>query len=339
MKDIPMPEGDRIQKVLAQSGLASRREVERMITEGRIQVNGKPATLGDRISDRDAVLLDGKRVSLKAENEQDYRVIVFNKPEGVVCSHSDPEGRPTVFDRLPKLNGQRWISVGRLDINTTGLLILTTDGELANRLMHPSYEIDREYAVRVLGEVDEDMMDRLKDGVLLEDGMAKFTDIKLAPKSEGANKWFHVVVMEGRNREVRRLWESQGVQVSRLKRVRYGCIFLPSKIKVGVWAELTQKEVNDLRALVSLEPIRIAKRTIAELELETRMQRKAWDPERKPEKSGRRDKQPGQEKPERQEKQKAPARSSQRKTGGRTSAPSSDARKSSRSGRAPRRSS
>lgn len=331
MKDTPMPDGDRIQKVLAQSGLASRREVERMIAEGRIQVNGQPASLGDRISDGDVVLVDGKRVSLKAEKEQDYRVIVFNKPEGVVCSHSDPEGRPTVFDRLPKLNGQRWISVGRLDINTTGLLILTTDGELANRLMHPSYEIDREYAVRVLGEVDEDMMDRLKEGVLLEDGIAKFTDIKLAPKSEGANKWFHVVVMEGRNREVRRLWESQGVQVSRLKRVRYGCIFLPSKIKVGVWAELTQKEVNDLRALVSLQPIRIAKRTIAELESEARLQRKAWDPERQPEKPGRREKQP------RQEKKEKPARSTQRKPQGQRAAPSSDPRKNSRSGRSPRR--
>src|SRR3990167_4353055 len=246
MKDIPMPEGDRIQKVLAQSGLASRREVERMITEGRIQVNGKPATLGDRISDRDAVLLDGKRVSLKAEKEQDYRVIVFNKPEGVVCSHSDPEGRPTVFDRLPKLTGQRWISVGRLDINTTGLLILTTDGELANRLMHPSYEIDREYAVRVLGEVDEDMMDRLKEGVLLDDGMAKFTDIKLAPKSEGANKWFHVVVMEGRNREVRRLWESQGVTVSRLIRIRFGTYQLPRNKRTGQHWELTKQEIHDL---------------------------------------------------------------------------------------------
>ncbi len=247
--------GERIQKLLAQMGIASRREAEKMITEGRVKINDAPAMLGDRALYKDKVTVDGKLIKIEPRSYDDYRVIVYSKPEGVICSQSDPEGRPTVFDHLPKLKNQRWISVGRLDINTSGLLILTTDGELANRLMHPSYEIDREYAVRVHGDVDEAMLNRLKEGVLLEDGMAKFTDVQEFG-GEGKNKWFHAVVMEGRNREVRRLWESQDVQVSRLKRVRYGCIFLPSRLKVGAWEELTTKDINELRSLVNLPPIR-----------------------------------------------------------------------------------
>jgi 23S rRNA pseudouridine2605 synthase len=254
-QNTPTLKGERIQKLLAQAGVASRREAEKMISEGRIKINDKIATLGDRALHKDKLYLDGVLLSIEKPSYDDYRVIVYSKPEGVICSNSDPEGRPTVFDHLPKLKNQRWISVGRLDINTSGLLILTTDGELANRLMHPSYQIDREYAVRIHGEVDDAMLKRLTEGVLLEDGMAKFTDVREFG-GEGRNKWFHAVVMEGRNREVRRLWESQEVQVSRLKRVRYGCIFLPSRLKVGAWEELTTKDINELRSLVQLPAIR-----------------------------------------------------------------------------------
>lgn len=256
---VPALKGERIQKLLAQSGVASRREAEKMISEGRIKINEAKATLGDRASHSDKLYLDGNLLKIDKPSFDDYQVIVYSKPEGVICSNSDPEGRPTIFDHLPKLTNQRWISVGRLDINTSGLLILTTDGELANRLMHPSYQIDREYAVRIHGDVDEAMLKRLTDGVLLDDGVAKFTDVREFG-GEGRNKWFHAVVMEGRNREVRRLWESQDVQVSRLKRVRYGCIFLPSRLKVGAWEELNMKDINDLRGLVQLPPIRAKKK-------------------------------------------------------------------------------
>ena len=174
----PSNKGERLQKVLAQAGLGSRREIERWISVGRVSVNGEKASLGDRVVPSDRVSVDGKRVNLQSTPDQEYRVIVYSKPEGVICSRSDPEGRPTVFENLPKLKNQRWISVGRLDINTSGLLILTTDGELANRLMHPSYEVDREYAVRVRGDVDDKVVQALKEGVLLDDGMAKFTDIQ-----------------------------------------------------------------------------------------------------------------------------------------------------------------
>lgn len=265
--------GERIQKVLARAGLASRREIERWITQGRVQVNGQNAELGTKVVMEDKVSVDGKVVRLDDSSAQDYRVIAYNKPEGVICSHSDPEGRPTVFGNLPQLKNQRWISVGRLDINTSGLLILTTDGELANRLMHPSYQVDREYAVRIHGDVDEAMLSRLKEGVLLEDGIARFSDIHDSG-GEGRNRWFHVVVMEGKNREVRRLWESQDVQVSRLKRVRYGCIFTPSRLKAGAWEELDVKAINELRALVALPPIRLKQKTIQALKDEKRMRNK-----------------------------------------------------------------
>jgi 23S rRNA pseudouridine2605 synthase len=268
------PVGERLQKVLARAGVASRRELERWISQGRVKINGEVASLGDRVIFSDKIHVDDRYVKMPGRSEQDYKVIVYSKPEGVVCTHSDPEGRPTVFDHLPKLEGQRWISVGRLDINTSGLLILTTDGELANRLMHPSYGVDREYAVRIHGEVDEPMIQRLKEGVLLDDGLAKFTDVQ-EYGGEGRNKWFHVVVMEGRNREVRRLWESQDVQVSRLKRVRYGCIFMPSRLKVGAWEELRVKDINDLRALVDLPPIKHKQKTTQELVKEKRAHSKS----------------------------------------------------------------
>ncbi len=241
---------ERVQKLLAVAGVASRREVERWISEGRVSVNGETCKLGDRASRFDDVRVDGRRINLE-EAGRTCRVIAYNKPVGEVCTRNDPEGRPTVFDHLPKTRNERWVNVGRLDINTSGLLLFTTDGELANKLMHPSSNVDREYAVRVRGDVDEEMIARLKEGVLLEDGLARFTDVRYFD-GEGQNKWYHVVVMEGRNREVRRLWESQGVAVSRLKRVRYGCIFMPANVPVGTWVEMGQKEINDLCDMVEL---------------------------------------------------------------------------------------
>ena len=242
---------ERLQKLLAQAGIGSRREIERWISEGRISVNGEKATLGDRASRHDDVRVDGRKLDL-SDAGRAMRAIAYNKPIGEVCTRNDPEGRPTVFQHLPKTKNERWINVGRLDINTSGLLLFTTSGDLANKLMHPSSGIDREYAVRVRGEIDDAMIQRMKEGVLLEDGMARFTDVRFFD-GEGQNKWYHVVVMEGRNREVRRLWESQGVEVSRLKRVRYGCIFMPSNIPVGTWVELSQKEVNDLTDLTGMD--------------------------------------------------------------------------------------
>jgi len=251
---------ERIQKVLSQIGVGSRREVERWITEGRIRVGDDVAQLGDRIDSRDQVFVDGKLIDLKPLDEGQCKVLIYNKPEGEVCTRNDPEGRPTVFDRLPKIKGQRWISVGRLDVNTTGLLLFTTDGELANKLMHPSTGIDREYLCRIHGEVDESMVKRLHEGVLLEDGMAQFTDI-VHGGGEGRNQWFYVCLMEGRNREVRRLWESQGVEVNRLKRVRYGSVFMPSECKVGTWVEMPNKEVNELRSRLGMSKIAFSRRT------------------------------------------------------------------------------
>ena len=242
---------EKLQKVLARAGQGSRREMETRIREGRVLVNGEVATLGDRVSLTDTVSIDGYVIEA-TEAGENRRIIIYNKPEGEVCTRKDPEGRPTVFDKLPKLRGERWIAVGRLDINTSGLLLFTTDGELANRLMHPSTEIDREYLVRVMGEVTEENIAALKNGVIMDDGVAKFTDI-VDGGGEGINRWFYVCLMEGRNREVRRLWESQGVKVNRLKRVRFGPIFLPSKAKVGRWVEMEDAEVNSLCAMVDLK--------------------------------------------------------------------------------------
>ncbi|MFV9684689.1 23S rRNA pseudouridine(2605) synthase RluB [Pseudomonas sp. NY15367] len=250
----PRPAGEKLQKVLARLGLASRREIETWISEGRVKVNGAAATLGQRVDANDAIALDGRLLKREEITGSVRRVLIYNKPDGEICTRDDPEGRPTVFDRLPRPKEGRWINIGRLDINTTGLLLFTTDGELANRLMHPSYQMDREYAVRVRGEVTEEMLENLKTGVMLEDGPAKFTDIKEAPGGEGFNHWYHCVVMEGRNREVRRLWESQGLVVSRLKRVRFGPVFLTSELTMGRWREMDQREVDILSAEVGLAP-------------------------------------------------------------------------------------
>ncbi|RVT49217.1 23S rRNA pseudouridine(2605) synthase RluB [Rheinheimera sediminis] len=242
---------EKLQKVLARSGVGSRREMEEYISAGRVTVDGKVATLGDRINANQQVRVDGHPVKIAAEAEQVCRVIAYHKPEGEICSRIDPEGRPTVFDRLPKIKDSRWIAIGRLDINTSGLLLFTTDGEMANRLMHPKFEVEREYAVRVFGDVNDAMIQKLRIGVELEDGKANFKKIK-AMGGEGINRWFHVVLTEGRNREVRRMWESQGAVVSRLIRIRYGDLLLPKHLPAGGYAEYPLEDVNYLRKLVHL---------------------------------------------------------------------------------------
>ncbi len=274
----PRPAGEKLQKVLARLGLASRREIETWIAEGRVKVNGAAATLGQRVDANDAIALDGRLLKREEITGSVRRVLIYNKPDGEICTRDDPEGRPTVFDRLPRPKEGRWINIGRLDINTTGLLLFTTDGELANRLMHPSYQMDREYAVRVRGEVTEEMLENLKNGVMLEDGPAKFTDIKEAPGGEGFNHWYHCVVMEGRNREVRRLWESQGLVVSRLKRVRFGPVFLTSELTMGRWREMEQREVDILSAEVGLTPQALPAMKEKTREKLDRLQRKSAKP-------------------------------------------------------------
>lgn len=251
---------EKLQKVLAAAGYGSRRELEKWIADGRVTVNGKVAKLGDRVSLDDAVSVDGKRAKLPAKDQR-IRVLLYNKPEGEVCTRSDPEGRKTVFEHLPRLKDERWIAVGRLDINTTGLLLFTNNGELANKLMHPSSRIDREYLVRVHGAVDDDMLKRLREGVLLEDGMAKFSDI-VPGERVGTNGWYTVALMEGRNREIRRLWESQNVEVNRLKRVRFGPIFMPSYTRRGQWVELDEKALNDLLVTVDMRVAKKQKRLL-----------------------------------------------------------------------------
>ena len=242
---------EKIQKVLARAVYGSRREIERWIADNRIKVNGKVAKLGDRISTLDKVLVDGKPFYTKKSTPRN-RVLVYHKPEGVICSRSDPEGRKTVFDTLPKLRNGRWIAIGRLDINTSGLLLFTTDGDLAHRLMHPSYEIEREYAVRVLGEVTNQMLKNLTSGVMIEGQKASFDQINDAGGS-GANHWYHVILKEGRNREVRRLWESQDVKVSRLMRVRYGPVKLKKYLRPGKWEEMEESGIGMLARLVKLD--------------------------------------------------------------------------------------
>ncbi|MFT4675459.1 MAG: 23S rRNA pseudouridine2605 synthase [Reinekea sp.] len=240
---------ERIQKVLAKAGLGSRREMEKVIEDKRVSVNGEVAKLGDKVQRTDELKVDGKTV--KIDTKAVRRVLIYNKPEGEICTRKDPEGRQTVFDRLPKLTGERWVAVGRLDINTSGLLLFTNDGELANRLMHPSRQIEREYAVRILGEVKQENIDAMCAGIQLDDGMAKFSDVQYFD-GKGSNQWYHVVIVEGRNREVRRLWESQGFQVSRLKRVRYGSVFMDSSMRAGTWNELAKKDIDQLAAIVEL---------------------------------------------------------------------------------------
>ncbi|PHR85509.1 MAG: 23S rRNA pseudouridine(2605) synthase RluB [Colwellia sp.] len=244
---------EKLQKVLARAGKGSRREIEAMISAGRVSVDGNNAYLGDRVEGTEQIRIDGHQVKLTAKADDLCRILMYNKPEGEMCTRKDPEGRVTVFDRLPPLESGRWVAVGRLDINTSGMLLFTTDGELANRLMHPSQKVEREYAVRVFGEINEAMLQTLRAGVKLEDGLARFQKITYRG-GEGRNHWFHVVLSEGRNREVRRLWESQDVQVSRLIRVRYGDMEMQRQLPLGGWTELGLKEVNYFRKLVDLTP-------------------------------------------------------------------------------------
>ncbi|WP_267256754.1 23S rRNA pseudouridine(2605) synthase RluB [Coxiella endosymbiont of Ornithodoros maritimus] len=235
---------ERIQKVLARFGHGSRREIEKMIAEGRIKVNQRLAQLGDRITEQDLVYIDGQLSSFSAPEQ--VRVLLYHKPEREICTRKDPEGRMTVFETLPRLKDGRWVIIGRLDINTSGLLLFTNEGELANRLMHPSAQVEREYAVRVLGAVDAEMTKKLAHGIELEDGKARFEDI-VDVGGDRKNRWFHVVVVEGQHRLVRRLWESQGVKVSRLIRVRFGPIILPKSLRRGAWKELEPPEIKALQ--------------------------------------------------------------------------------------------
>ena len=241
---------EKLQKVLAAQGLGGRRTMEQWIEAGRVLVNGKPAEVGLRVTEDDRIAVDGKPLR---RSQAEHRHLIYNKPAGQICSRDDPEGRPTVFSALPRLGRGRWIAVGRLDFNTSGLLLFTTDGALASKLMHPSANIDREYAVRVLGDVREEQLEAMKEGVLLEDGVARFTDIRKGRDEAGANQWYYVVLMEGRNREVRRLFESQGLTVSRLKRVRFGSFFIPSGVKAGQTKAVTDRHEVELYRMADLE--------------------------------------------------------------------------------------
>jgi 23S rRNA pseudouridine2605 synthase len=254
------PATEKLQKLLARAGFGSRRALEIWLTEGRITLNGKVASLGDRASLTDKICVDGKPISMQRLEGPRVRVLLYNKPLGEICTRSDPEGRPTIFSRLPPLEKGRWVAVGRLDLNTSGLLIITSDGELANKLMHPSTQIDREYLVRVMGAVDNEMLQRLRDGVELDDGIGRFTDVAPMHKddSDSINRWYCCTLMEGRNREVRRMWESQGLKVSRLKRVRYGPVFLANKLPEGRWQELTPGELAVLYQEAGLPVPKIA---------------------------------------------------------------------------------
>ncbi|MDG4550784.1 MAG: pseudouridine synthase [Candidatus Contendobacter sp.] len=243
---------ERLQKFLARMGLGSRRQIEDWIRQGRITVNGVVAQLGGQVNGAENIQIDGRPVQVRPFGQR-RRVLAYYKPVGEMTSRHDPEGRPTIFERLPPLRDSRWIAVGRLDLNTQGLLLLTNDGELANRLMHPSSQIEREYAVRVLGAVTPEMLKRLREGVTLEDGLARFDEVREAG-GEGANHWYHVILREGRHREVRRLWESQGVMVSRLTRVRYGPVTLRRGLHPGHWDELDEAQMVELLRAVGFAP-------------------------------------------------------------------------------------
>lgn len=246
---------EKLQKILSRAGIASRRALEQMIDQGRVTVNGKMATIGDRYEADDILVkIDGKVVLTPDSQKVSCRVLMYHKPEGELTTLSDPENRPTVFDHIPKPPTGRWIYIGRLDINTSGLLLFTTDGELANALMHPKYEVERVYAARIYGEVSEEQIDQLTQGVMLEDGKARFNKVTYVG-GEGRNAWYHVTLKEGRKREVRRLWEAVGLKVSRLIRIKYAGIDLDPDLKTGQFRELTLNELNRLRKAVHLEPV------------------------------------------------------------------------------------
>lgn len=281
------PLEERLHKVLANAGLGSRRMLEQRIQQGEIEVNGEAAGIGSSVRAGDRVSIDSRQFIVATDNRDHAEVLMYHKPEGEVTTREDPEGRPTIFERLPRLKGARWIAVGRLDINTTGLLLLTTDGELANALMHPSSGIEREYLCRVHGEVPDDVVSRLKDGVELDDGPARFDDIAVISRG-GSHSWFRVVIREGRNREVRRLWDSQGFTVSRLKRIRYACVELPRLLRRGDCEALPEEQIKALRQqtgtegpqpTLTLSPLsrqRRASRHVTEYHPEGRGEPNAW---------------------------------------------------------------
>ncbi len=250
-----VPDAERIHKVMARAGLGSRRQLEQAIAAGQVSINGKTASLGDLLKLDDRLEYNGVS-HIAVLNETAPETLLYNKPVGIITTRNDPEGRKTVFDQVPTPRSGRWVAVGRLDINTSGLLILTTDGELAHAMMHPSTGVDREYACRIHGQVSEEMLQTLRTGVELDDGMARFTDIARAGVGE-TNQWFQVTLMEGRQHEVRRLWASQGVEVSRLQRVRHGAVFLPKGLKRGEWQKLSPREHRVLREDVGLQPLSV----------------------------------------------------------------------------------
>ena len=246
------PIAERIHKLLAQSGYGSRREIEKAILDHKVLVNNQIAKIGQLITPSDKIIFNGKSVYLNNDNNLP-RVLIYHKPEGEIVSENDPGGRITVFQSLPRIKKGKWMSIGRLDFNTSGLLIFTSYGELANRLMHPKYEVEREYSVRILGELSEDQIKEFKAGIEVEGGKAKFESIYFEG-GDGANKWYRVVLKEGRNREVRKMFEYFDLTVSRLIRVRFGIVILPSHLKRGMHTELTQAEVTRLLQKHDIEP-------------------------------------------------------------------------------------
>jgi len=249
--DSASDESARIQKMLARAGLGSRRQIDQWIVDGKVFINGRLAKPGDRCGIHDRIIVNGHQINLAKRASAPTRVLLYHKPAGELVSRRDPEGRPVIFTQLPKLENGRWIAVGRLDLNTQGLLLVTTNGELANRLMHPSRQFEREYAVRVFGNVTDALLQKMRCGVQLEDGLARFEAVKPAG-GEGANQWFHVIVTEGRNRLVRRVWEAQGVTVSRLIRIRFGDMLLPPRLKARTFRELAPDELAQLMRSVGL---------------------------------------------------------------------------------------
>ena len=235
----------RIHKILADHGIGSRRGIESLIRQKKVLVNGQLAIIGQLVSEKDTFEIEGRSIKLLKKDPTKRRVLIYNKRVGEISSRNDPDHKKTIFDSLPKLRSGRWVSVGRLDINTSGLILFSNDGSFANNLMHPSSNIEREYVARVHGHVSEKIVNNLIKGVKLEDGFAKFSDVQSGRKGK-TNQWFAMVIMEGRSREVRRLWESQGLEISRLKRVRYGNLFLPATLKQGAFKELTKSEISAL---------------------------------------------------------------------------------------------
>ena len=235
----------RIHKILADHGIGSRRGIESLIRQKKVLVNGQLAIIGQLVSEKDTFEIEGRSIKLLKKDPSKRRVLMYNKRIGEISSRNDPDHKKTIFDSLPRLRSGRWVSVGRLDINTSGLILFSNDGSFANNLMHPSSNIEREYVARVHGHVSEKIVNNLIKGVKLEDGFAKFSDVQRGRKGK-TNQWFAMVIMEGRSREVRRLWESQGLEISRLKRVRYGNLFLPATLKQGAFKELTKSEISAL---------------------------------------------------------------------------------------------